>query len=156
MSELVNLAALTEQAEKLVAAARAAGADAADAVALRSVNQVVSVLNGKVEKVEHAENDEFGLRVFVGDRNAIISATLGADVGELAGRAVAMAKVATADRFAGLADPALLAREVADLDLLDETPVTASALADGCTKLTVSLLPTLKLAQFSEACWLVC
>jgi PmbA protein len=129
MSELVNLAALTEQAEKLVAAARAAGADAADAVALRSVNQVVSVLNGKVEKVEHAENDEFGLRVFVGDRNAIISATLGADVGELAGRAVAMAKVATADRFAGLADPALLAREVADLDLLDETPVTASALA---------------------------
>ena len=111
MSELVNLAALTEQAEKLVAAARAAGADAADAVALRSVNQVVSVLNGKVEKVEHAENDEFGLRVFVGDRNAIISATLGADVGELAGRAVAMAKVATADRFAGLADPALLARE---------------------------------------------
>ena len=34
--------------------------------------------------------------------------------------------------------------------------LTASACDEGWTKLTVSLLPTLKLAQFSDACWLVC
>lgn len=130
MSDLVDLDRLTAEAARLVEAARAAGADAADAVALRSVNQVVSVLKGKVEKVEHAENDDFGLRVFVGDRNATISATLGADVGELAARAVAMAKAAPSDPFAGLADPAQLATTFPELDLIDETPVTAEALAE--------------------------
>jgi PmbA protein len=129
MTELIDLSALTAQAGRLVEAARAAGADAADAVAVRSVNQVVSVLTGKVEKVEHAENDEFGLRVFVGDRNATISATFGADVDELAARVVAMARVATPDRFAGLADRARLATELPDLDLVDGTIVTTDDLA---------------------------
>jgi PmbA protein len=130
MSDLVDLEKLTGQAARLVEAARAAGADAADAVAVRSVNQVASVLKGKVEKIEHAENDDFGLRVFVGNRNATISATLGADVEALAARAVAMARAAPADRFAGLADPALLAASWPDLDLLDETPVTATDLGE--------------------------
>ena len=130
MSDLVDLDQLTQQAARLVEAARAAGADAADAVAVRSVNQVASVLKGKVEKIEHAENDDFGLRVFVGNRNATISATLGADVEALAARAVAMARAAPADRFAGLADPALLASSWPDLDLLDETPATATDLGE--------------------------
>ena len=130
MSDLVDLDQLTQQAARLVEAARAAGADAADAVAVRSVNQVASVLKGKVEKIEHAENDDFGLRVFVGDRNATISATLGSDVEALAARAVAMARAAPSDRFAGLADGALLATSWPDMDLLDETPVSAADLAE--------------------------
>jgi PmbA protein len=130
MTELVDLAALTAEAGRLVEAARAAGADAADAVAVKSVNQVVSVRLGKVEKVEHSENDDFGLRVFVGDRNATISATRGADVAELAARAVAMAKAAPPDRWSGLADPARLARDIPDLDLLDPTvPATVDLVA---------------------------
>ncbi|WP_237154543.1 TldD/PmbA family protein [Oryzibacter oryziterrae] len=128
MSELVDLQALTEMADRLVKAALAAGADAADAVSARSVNQVVSVLKGNVEKVTHSENDEFGLRVFVGDRNATISATLGADVKELAARAVTMAKIATPDPFAGLADKLRLTHDFPDLDLLDETPVSSADL----------------------------
>ncbi len=121
MSELVDLAALTAQAERLVAAARAAGADAADAVAVRSVNEVVSLRLGTVEKVEHSENDDFGLRVFVGQSNATITATLGGDVAELAERAVAMAKAAPPDRYAGLADPDRLARSFPELDIFDST-----------------------------------
>lgn len=126
MSELVDLGALSAQAERLVAAARAAGADAADAVAVRSVHQSVSVRLGTVETVQHAENDDFGLRVFVGDRNATIAATLGADVAELAERAVAMAKAAPPDRFAGLADPSRLAKRFPELDIFDPSlPETA-------------------------------
>ena len=102
MTELVDCQALNAQAQRLVEAARAAGADAADAIAIRSVNQVVSMRMGAVEKVEHSESESFGLRVFVGDRNATISASLGADVGVLADRVVAMARAAPADRFAGL------------------------------------------------------
>lgn len=130
MSDLVDLDQLIGQAARLVEAARAAGADAADAVAVRSVNQVASILKGKVEKIEHAENDDFGLRVFVGDRNATISATLGSDVEALAARAVAMARAAPPDRFAGLADSSLLATTWPDMDLLDETPVSSTDLAE--------------------------
>jgi PmbA protein len=43
----------------------------------------------------------------------------GNGVQALAERAVAMARVAPEDRFAGLADPALLAKEFPDLDLVD-------------------------------------
>jgi PmbA protein len=50
----------------------------------------------------------------------------GLDVAKLAERAVAMARVAPEDRYAGLADPALLAREIPELDLLDpEMPSVA-------------------------------
>src|SRR4029453_13897396 len=46
----------------------------------------------------------------------------------LAERAVAMAKVAPEDPFAGLADPARLARDVPDLDLLDPDLPTVTEL----------------------------
>ena len=62
-----------------------------------------------------------GLRVLVGRRQAVVSTNdvTGESVSALAERAVAMARVAPEDRFAGLADPALLAREFPDLDLVD-------------------------------------
>ena len=61
-----------------------------------------------------------GLRVFVGRRQAVVSTNdVKADVAQLAERAVAMARVAPEDPFAGLADPAQLARDIPDLDLLD-------------------------------------
>jgi PmbA protein len=42
-----------------------------------------------------------------------------ADVSQLAERAVAMARVAPEDPYSGLADPAQIARDIPDLDLLD-------------------------------------
>jgi PmbA protein len=61
-----------------------------------------------------------GLRVFVGRRQAVVSSNdVKADVDGLAGRAIAMARAAPEDPFAGLADPAQLARDIPDLDLLD-------------------------------------
>jgi PmbA protein len=130
MSDLVDCRSLVEDAARLVEAARVAGADAADAVALKNFNQVVTLRLGAVENVQHAENDDFGLRVFVGDRHASISATRGADVRELAARAVAMAKAAPPDRFAGLADPDRLLRDIPELDLLDPTVPSTEALVD--------------------------
>ena len=120
MSPLLDQTALSDLAERLIAAARRAGADAADAVAMRSVSLAVEVRNGAVEESERSEGDDVGLRVFVGRRQAVVSTNdVKPDVGQLAERAVAMARVAPEDPFAGLADPPQLARDTPDLDLLD-------------------------------------
>ncbi|MET0444635.1 MAG: DNA gyrase modulator, partial [Pseudorhodoplanes sp.] len=125
-SDLLDQSGLASLAERLVDAARRAGADAADAVAVRGVSHGVEVRDGKVEASERSEGDDVGLRVFVGRRQAVISTNdvSGDNVAQLAERAVAMARVAPDDQYVGLADPALLARDFAKLDLLD--PVTPS------------------------------
>ncbi len=121
MSSLLDQSALADLANRLVAAARRAGADQADAVAVRSVSLSVEVRDGAVEESQRAEGDDVGLRVLVGHKQAAVSTndikTDGLDA--LAERAVAMARAAPDDKFAGLADPALLAHTFADLDLLD-------------------------------------
>jgi PmbA protein len=121
MDALLDQTALTDLAERLVAAARRAGADAADAVATRGVSLSVEVRDGTVEESERAEGDDLGLRVFVGQKQAVVSTNdlSGEGADALAERAVAMARVAPADRFAGLADPELLAKVIPDLDMLD-------------------------------------
>src|ERR1700733_931831 len=112
MSSLLDQTALAELAERLVAAARRAGADQADAVAVRSVSLSVDVRDGAVEESQRSESDDVGLRVLVGRRQASISTNdiKGDGVDALAERAIAMARVAPEDKFAGLADPALLGR----------------------------------------------
>src|SRR5438270_356734 len=131
MSDLLDQSALTELAERLVAAARRAGADTADAVAVRSVSLGVEVRDGAVEESERAEGDDVGLRVFVGRRQAVISTNdITANVNELAERAVAMAKVAPEDAYAGLADPDRLAGDIPTLDLLDPDLPTVTVLEE--------------------------
>jgi PmbA protein len=120
MSSLLDQTTLTELAERLVMAARRAGADAADALAVRSVSLAVEVREGAVEESERSEGDDVGLRVFVGRRQAVVSSNdIKADVSQLAERAVAMARVAPEDPYSGLADPAQIALDIPDLDLLD-------------------------------------
>ena len=121
MTSLLDQSALTDLAERLVRAARAAGADHADAVAVRSVSLGVEIRDGALEESERSESDDMGLRVLVGRRQAVVSTNdiAGASPEGLAARAVAMARVAPDDAFAGLADPSLLARGFPDLDLVD-------------------------------------
>src|SRR5882757_2342799 len=131
MSSLLDQSALTDLADRLVAAARRAGADAADALAVRSVSLAVEVREGAVEESERSEGDDVGLRVFVGSRQAVVSTNdVKADVAQLAERAVAMARVAPEDPFAGLADPAQLARDIPDLELLDPDLPTVAQLEE--------------------------
>jgi PmbA protein len=118
---LFDQTALTDRAERLVKAALARGADAADAVALRGMSLAIEVRDGAVEESERAEGDDLGLRVLVGKRQAVVSTNDMASDGSaaLAERAVAMARAAPEDKFAGLADAALLAHDFPDLDLID-------------------------------------
>jgi PmbA protein len=127
-TDLFDQSALSELAQRLVEAAKRAGADAADAIAVRGVSQSVEVRDGRVEESERSEGDDVGLRVLVGQRQAVVSTNdvTGDGIAKLAERAVAMARVAPDDNYVGLADPALLARDFPDLDLLDRNiPSTA-------------------------------
>jgi PmbA protein len=121
MDSLFDQSKLIALAERLIKAARAAGADAADAVAMRSVSQSVDVRDGAVEESQRSEGDDMGLRVLVGRKQAVVSTNdmSGEGAAALAERAVAMARVAPEDRYAGLADPGLLAKAIPDLDLFD-------------------------------------
>jgi PmbA protein len=128
MNEAPDAARLTDRVAALVEAAKAAGADAADAVAVTGRSKSVSVRLGKVEGTEASESEDVSLRVFVGQRVASVSATAASDPKMLAERAVAMAKVSPDDPYQGLADAALLARTIRDLDLFDGTEVSTEKL----------------------------
>lgn len=121
---MLSPAEARERCEVLVERARRAGADAGDAVYLGNASESVSVRLGELEEVERSESENIGLRVFVGGASASIGSTdLGdAALDELASRAVAMARLAPADKFAGLApEDRLLKGPFPDLDLDDAT-----------------------------------
>ena len=84
--------------------------------------------DGDVEGSERSEGDDLGLRVLVGQRQAVVSSNdLKSDAKTLAERAVAMARVAPEDPFVGLADPRCW-RRFPDLDLLDPDMPTVDVL----------------------------
>lgn len=118
-----HLAALTGA---LLDAAKKAGADSADAMALSGASLSVDIRKGALEQAERAESVEIGLRVLIGGRQACVSASDISDrtISELAARAVAMAREAPVDPYAGLADAGQLAKgwDLAALDLHEDAP----------------------------------
>ncbi len=116
----------------LIARARRAGADAADAVHVQGTSISHAQRLGETERLERAEGQDLGLRVFVGRRQAVVSSSdLGPRaLGELVERAVAMAQVVPEDPHCGLADPDLIARDWPDMDLSDPSEPTAEMLID--------------------------
>jgi len=118
--------ALAPVANALLKAARAAGADAADAIAIEGRSISIDVRKGALEQAERSEGLDIGLRVFVGQRQACISSsdTRPETLEAMAARAVAMAREAPEDPYAGLADTAQLAmlRSAEGLELFDPAP----------------------------------
>lgn len=110
----------------LLEAARRAGAEAADALAVSATSIAIDVREGRLEQAERAESLELGLRVLIGGRQACVAASDAspATLTAMAERAVAMAREAPPDPWAGLADPAELARgwDLAALELCDPAP----------------------------------
>ncbi|MEZ5742228.1 MAG: TldD/PmbA family protein [Sphingomonadaceae bacterium] len=119
------------RAHDLVERARKAGADACDAAYIASSSQGVSVRLGELEDLERSESEHISLRVFVGKRAASIGSTDLSDaaLAELADRAIAMARAAPEDPYAGLAPEEALAKGPApDLDLIDKGEPEPAAL----------------------------
>ena len=113
-------------AHALLDAARRAGADGADAMVIQGTSLSIDVRGGKLEHAERSEGLDLGLRVLVGQRQALVSSSdpSMATLAAMAERAVAMAREALEDPFIGLADPAQLSarRDGEGLELCDPTP----------------------------------
>jgi PmbA protein len=114
-----DLLSITSDVVKM---ALAAGATSADAIAISSRSQDVTLRHGVIEQFEQSESQDVGLRVFVGQSAALIGGSVLTRDGlqRLVDRAVAMAKLAPPDPFAGIAAPDQLVGEVADLDLVSK------------------------------------
>ena len=117
----------------VVSAARRAGADAAEAVGAGRRSLSVASRKGELEEVEREESTDLSLRVFVGRRQAVVSGTdlSAAARAKLVERAVAMARLAPEDPYAGFAPADRLARgPFRDLDLYDPAEPDAQALEE--------------------------
>ena len=115
----------------LIASALKTGADAAEAVSAERASLSVGVRNGALEDVEREESRDLGLRVFIGKRQATVSASDISDAtrARLVERAVAMARLAPEDPYAGLAaQDRLCVGPHVELDLFDPTERSAAEL----------------------------
>ncbi|MDO8883593.1 TldD/PmbA family protein [Pseudotabrizicola sp.] len=125
---MIDLSRLTDA---LLSAARRAGAEQADALAMDGTSLSIDIRAGKLEQAERSEGVEIGLRVLIGGRQACVSASdiSDATIAALAERAVAMAREAPADPYAGLADPDQIARswDLSALELSDPAPEPGAA-----------------------------
>ena len=120
-----------ERLHDLITAAKRAGADAAEAVSAERRAASIGVRNGELEDVEREESRDIGLRVFVGRRQATVSASdlSQATLDRLVERAVAMARLAPEDPYARLAEPEeLAAGPYPDLELYDPSERSAAEL----------------------------
>ena len=119
-----------EHLHDLLARARAAGADAADTVLIARTSVSVERRLGQTDNLERSESRDIGLRVFVGDKSAIVSASSvdPARFAALAERAVAMARVVPDDPLAGLAERMAPPEDFGPLDLVDEVEPEVSLL----------------------------
>ena len=108
-----------------------AGADAAEAVSSERASLSVGVRNGALEDVEREESRDLGLRVFVGRRQATVSAS---DLSEatrarLVERAVAMARLAPEDPYNDITPRDQLTQgPLRELDLFDPAERSAAEL----------------------------
>ncbi|MBF0269755.1 MAG: TldD/PmbA family protein [Alphaproteobacteria bacterium] len=141
----------------LVNLALKAGADGADAVLVDQASAAVAWRLGKLERLDHSESGDIGLRVLIGKCQALVSSSdrSPAALRELAERAVAMARTVPEDPFCGLADPGELATDLADLDLADAFEPSSELLierAKACEE-AARAVPGINNSEGADASW---
>ena len=135
-NSLAELERLASIADDVLRMARAKGASEADVAASIDSGLSVGVRLGEVETVERSRDRGVAVTVYFGKRKGSAS-TADLDPGSIAQtveHACAIARHTEEDPANGLADPALLARDIPDLDLWhpwDITPEEAISLAVG-------------------------
>ncbi|WP_439859634.1 metalloprotease PmbA [Pseudomonas sp. MBLB4136] len=120
--EVVGPAAVPQlqaQVEQIIAEAKKQGASACEVAVSVEQGLSTSVRQGEVETVEFNRDQGFGITLYVGQRkgSASTSASGEAAIRETVAAALAIARHASEDECAGLADAALMARELPQLDL---------------------------------------
>lgn len=107
--------------DDLLTLAKRGGASTADTILVRSTSISVSVRSGKVEMIERSESTDLGLRVFKGQKQAIIATSdlRSHKLDELVSRVLDMADATPEDPYAGLAAPEQLCKNPISLDMAE-------------------------------------
>ena len=110
-------------AHDILAQSKKKGATAGDVVMAESTSSFVSVRLGEIEKVSQAAEKRLGLRLFFGQSSASASTSDISDaaIERLVDDTSALARATAQDPFSGLPAPEGLARDVKDLDLMDDS-----------------------------------
>ena len=120
------LPALQEQVEQILAEAKRQGASACEVAVSLEQGLSTSVRQREVETVEFNRDQGFGITLYAGQRkgSASTSASGPEAIRETVAAALAIAKHTSEDESSGLADKALMAREVQDFDLYHAWDIT--------------------------------
>ena len=120
------LPGLREKVERIIEEARRQGASASEVSVSMEQGLSTTVRQGEVETVEFNRDQGFGITLYVGQSKGSASTTGSGDeaIRETVAAALAIARHASEDEFAGLADAALMARELPDLDLYHPWNIT--------------------------------
>ncbi|WP_342244178.1 metalloprotease PmbA [Pseudomonas sp. OTU5201] len=127
--EVVGPEALPElqaRVERILAEARRQGASACEVAVSVEQGLSTTVRQGEVETVEFNRDQGFGITLYVGQRKGSASTSASGDdaIRETVAAALAIAKHASEDECAGLADAALMARDLPELDLYHPWSIT--------------------------------
>ncbi|MDH4869647.1 metalloprotease PmbA [Pseudomonas sp. BN515] len=127
--EVVGPEALPElqaRVERILAEARRQGASACEVAVSVEQGLSTSVRQGEVETVEFNRDQGFGITLYVGQRKGSASTSASGEdaIRETVAAALAIAKHASEDECAGLADAALMARDMPELDLYHPWAIT--------------------------------
>ncbi|HEY3167933.1 MAG TPA: DNA gyrase modulator, partial [Candidatus Binatia bacterium] len=112
-----------ELGREILEGAKAKGASQGDAVMVESESFFVTVRMGEVEKISQAGEKRLGLRLFFGNSSASASTSdiSKKSIEKLVDDTARMAKVTAQDPHGGLPDAAVLARDLPQLDLIDNS-----------------------------------
>lgn len=117
-----------ELGQEILTMAQARGASQGDVMMAESESFFVTVRMGEVEKISQSGEKRLGVRLFFGNSSASASTSdiSRKSIEKLIDETVRMAKVTAQDPHAGLPDAGELARDLPDLDLIDEASRTIS------------------------------
>ncbi len=120
------LPGLREKVERIIEEARRQGASASEVSVSMEQGLSTTVRQGEVETVEFNRDQGFGITLYVGQSKGSASTTGSGDeaIRETVAAALAIARHASQDEFAGLADATLMARELPNLDLYHPWSIT--------------------------------
>lgn len=149
MSDSIGPAALEgmqERVQQIICEAKRQGASACEVSVSLAQGLSTSVRQGEVETVEFNRDQGFAITLYSGQQKGSASTTSGADeaIEETVAAALAIARHASADPFAGLADAELMATAFPDLDLYHPwllTPEQAIEQALACEAAALAVDP---------------
>tara|TARA_Y100001970_G_scaffold293928_1_gene444726 strand:+ start:14914 stop:16260 length:1347 start_codon:yes stop_codon:yes gene_type:complete len=97
------------------------GAESADAILIANTGINVSCRMGKPEGLEQSESLDIGLRVFIGNKQSLVSTSISSrdTLNDTVSRAISMAKAVPEDPYCGLVETSLFATKCPDLNTTD-------------------------------------